>query len=111
MPVRITGQPPLAAKVYRLQELRCHLRGRAFTGPAPEGAGGRKYDATTGGMIGPLNYGGGLPFNRLDGLRGDLGVPPPASTRRGIVQAGAARPAPAEFTRGAAPALRGQGPV
>ncbi len=29
--VRITGQPPLAATVYQLQKLRCHLCGQVFT--------------------------------------------------------------------------------
>ena len=93
--VRITGQPPLAAKVYRLQKLRCHLCGRVFTAAAPEGAGDRKYDATAGSMIGLLKYGSGLPFNRLDGLQGDLGVPLPASTQWDIVQAVATSLAPA----------------
>jgi transposase len=93
--VRITGQPPLAAQIYRLQKLRCHLCGRVFTAPAPEGAGDRKYDATAGSMIGLLKYGSGLPFNRLDGLQGDLGVPLPASTQWDIVQAVATSLAPA----------------
>ena len=93
--VRITGQPPLAAKIYQLQKLRCHLCGQVFTAPAPEVAGDRKYDATAGSMIGLLKYGSGLPFNRLDGLQGDLGVPLPASTQWDIVQAVAASLAPA----------------
>src|SRR4051812_39951206 len=37
--VRVTGQPPLAAKVYRLQKLRCHLCGQIFTAAAPDAAG------------------------------------------------------------------------
>ena len=85
--VRITGQPPLAAKVYELQKLRCNLCGQVFTAPAPEKAGDRKYDATAGSMIGLLKYGSGLPFNRLDGLQGDLEVPLPASTQWDIVEA------------------------
>jgi transposase len=85
--VRITGQPPLAAKVYQLQKLRCHLCGQVFTAPAPEAAGEKKYDATAGSMIGLLKYGSGLPFNRLDGLQGDLDVPLPASTQWDIVRA------------------------
>ena len=93
--VRITGQPPLAAKVYQLQKLRCHLCGQVFTADAPEAAGEKKYDATAGSMIGLLKYGSGLPFNRLDGLQGDLGVPLPASTQWDIVQAVAADLAPA----------------
>jgi transposase len=93
--VRITGQPPLAAKVYQLQKLRCHLCGQVFTAAAPEEAGDRKYDATAGSMIGLLKYGSGLPFNRLEGLQGDLGVPLPASTQWEIVEAVAANLAPA----------------
>ena len=93
--VRITGQPPLAAKVYRLQRLRCHLCGQVFTAAAPEAAGETKYDATAGSMIGLLKYGSGLPFNRLDGLQGDLGVPLPASTQWDVVQAVAACLTPA----------------
>jgi transposase len=92
--VRITGQPPLAARVYWLQKLRCHLCGQVFTADAPEEAGERKYDATAGSMIGLLKYGSGLPFNRLDGLQGDLEVPLPASTQWDIVQAVAASLAP-----------------
>ena len=102
--VRITGQAPLAAKVYRLQKLRCHLCGQIFTAPVPEGVGSRKYDATAGSMIGLLKYGSGLPFNRLDGLQGDLDVPLPASTQWDIVQSVAAdlTPAFAELIRQAA---------
>ena len=93
--VRITGQPPLAAKVYQLQKLRCHLCGQVFTAAAPDEAGEKKYDATAGSMIGLLKYGSGLPFNRLDGLQGNLDVPLPASTQWDIVQAVAANLAPA----------------
>ena len=93
--VRITGQPPLAAKIYQLQKLRCHLCGQVFTATAPEAAGERKYDATAGSMIGLLKYGSGLPFYRLDGLQEDLGVPLPASTQWDIVQAVATNIEPA----------------
>src|SRR5512135_884974 len=55
--VRITGQPPLAAKIYELRKLRCHLCGQVFTAAAPEEAGDQKYDATAGSMIGLLKYG------------------------------------------------------
>src|SRR5262245_45286606 len=92
--VRITGQPPLAAKVYHLQKLRCHLCGAVFTADVPNEAGERKYDATAGSMVGLLKYGSGLPFNRLDGLQGDLGVPLPASTQWDVVEAVAGNLAP-----------------
>jgi transposase len=93
--VRITGQPPLAATIYHLQKLRCHLCGQVFTAPAPAEAGNGKYDATAGSMIGLLKYGSGLPFNRLQGLQGYLEIPLPASTQWDIVQAVATSLAPA----------------
>src|SRR4029078_4599354 len=73
--VRLIGQPPLTATIYQLQKLRCHLCGQVFTAAAPPEAGGRKYDATAGSMIGLLKYGSGLPFNRLEGLQGHLEIP------------------------------------
>jgi transposase len=93
--VRITGQAPLAATIYELQKLRCHLCGQVFTAPAPAAAGAQKYDATAGSMIGLLKYGSGLPFNRLEGLQGYLEIPLPASTQWEIVAAVAANLAPA----------------
>jgi transposase len=93
--VRIIGQPPLGATVYELQKLRCHLCGEVFTAPTPVGAGAKKYDATAGSMIGLLKYGSGLPFNRLDGLQGNLEVPLPASTQWDVVRAVAANLTPA----------------
>jgi transposase len=85
--VRITGGPPLVAKIYQLQKLRCHLCGRVFTATPPPEAGSQKYDATAGSMIGLLKYGSGMPFNRLEGLQGHLEIPLPASTQWDIVQA------------------------
>jgi transposase len=93
--VRISGQPPLAATIYQLQKLRCHLCGQVFTAAAPAEAGNAKYDATAGSMIGLLKYGSGLPFNRLEGLQGHLEIPLPASTQWDIVNAVAANLAPA----------------
>ncbi len=93
--VRITGQPPLAAKIYQLQKLRCHLCGQVFTAAAPAETGSHKYAATAGSMIGLLKYGSGLPFNRLEGLQGHLEIPLPASTQWDIVEAVAANLAPA----------------
>ena len=93
--VRITGQPPLGAKIYQLQKLRCQLCGQVFTAAAPAEAGSQKYDATAGSMIGLLKYGSGLPFNRLEGLQGNLDVPLPASTQWDIVQAVATNLTPA----------------
>jgi transposase len=102
--VRITGQAPVEAKVYRLQKLRCNLCGRVFTAQPPEGIGVAKYDATVGSVIALLKYGTGLPFNRLEGLQGNLGIPLPASTQWDIVHAQARHiePVYAELLRQAA---------
>src|SRR5262245_50199505 len=93
--VRITGQPPLAATIYHLQKLRCHLCGQIFTAEASAEAGDCKYDASAASMIGLLKYGSGLPFNRLEGLQGYLEIPLPASTQWDIVAAVAASLTPA----------------
>jgi transposase len=93
--VRITGQAPVAAIVYKLQKLRCHLCGKVFTARPPEGVGTAKYDAKAGSMIALLKYGSGLPFNRLEGLQGALGIPLPASTQWDIVNAQAENAEPA----------------
>ena len=85
--VRIVGQAPVQARVYELQKLRCNLCGKVFTAQAPEGVGAEKYDATSGSMIALLKYGSGLPFNRLQGLQENLGIPLPASTQWDMVHA------------------------
>jgi hypothetical protein len=85
--IRIVGQAPLHAKVYRLQKLRCGLCGKVFTASAPEDAGEQKYDATAASMIALLKYGSGLPFNRLAGLQGNMEIPLPASTQWDVVHA------------------------
>ena len=84
--VRFIGQAPLQATVYRMQKLRCHVCGKTFTAPAPEGVGDQKYDATAASMIGLLKYGSGLPFNRLERLGWNLGIPLPASTQWDVLQ-------------------------
>jgi len=102
--VRVVGQVPLQATVYRLQKLRCNLCGKVFTAPAPPGTGPRKYDATAATMIALLKYGSGLPFNRLDRLQGTLEIPLAVSTQWDIVQrmAGQLRPIYGELIRQAA---------
>jgi hypothetical protein len=83
--VQIVGQAPLGGAVYMLQKLRCNLCGKIFTAKLPEGVGPKKYDATAAAMIGTLKYGTGMPFNRMDVLQGNLGIPMPASTQWDIV--------------------------
>jgi transposase len=102
--VRLTGQPPIGAKIYYLQKLRCNLCGAVFTAQTPACACGEKYDATAGSMIALLKYGTGMPFNRSENLQEGLGIPLPASTQWDIVEAQAQRAEPAfeELVRQAA---------
>ena len=81
MLVRIKGQAPLAATVYELEKLRCNLCGNVYTAAAPPEAGEKKYDETAASMIALLRYGSGFPWNRLEGLENNLGIPLPASTQ------------------------------
>ncbi len=93
--VRITGQAPLSATRYELQKLRCNLCGKVFKAELPPEAGTQKYDAKAASMIALLKYGTGLPFNRLKGLQGNLGIPLPASTQWDVVSSFAPRLTPA----------------
>jgi len=97
--VRLTGQPPIGAKVYYLQKLRCGLCGGLFTAVPPAGVGEQKRDATVGSMIALLKYGSGTPFHRAEKLQANLGIPLPASTQWDIVRdkAGRVEPAFEEF--------------
>lgn len=102
--VRIKGQAPVKATVYKLEKLRCKLCGEVFTAKTPEGLGEEKYDAESAAMIALLKYGTGLPFNRLQRLQGSLGIPLPASTQWEIVEKASHnfRPAFEELIRQAA---------
>ena len=106
--LRLVGQPPVGAKVYSLQKLRCNLCGDLFTAPLPDGVGKEKRDATVGSMIALLRYGTGMPLNRAGTLQANLGIPLPSSTQWDIVadQAQRAEPVFEELARQA-----GQGEV
>jgi transposase len=84
--VRVRGQAPLDATVYALKRLRCNLCGAVFTARPPPGVGEAKYDETASSMIALLKYGSGLPFHRLAGLQGGLGIPLPSATQWEIVR-------------------------
>jgi len=102
--VRIVGQAPIQADVYRLQRLRCNTCGDVFTAEAPERVGPEKYDATSTAMVALMKYGSGFPFHRLERLEGNLGIPLPASTQWEMVRDGAQliQPALDELIRQAA---------
>ena len=79
--VRVIGMAPLAATVYEMERLRCNLCGKVFTAKTPAGLGEERYDHSAAAMIALLKYGCGMPFNRLERLEKDLGIPLPSSTQ------------------------------
>jgi hypothetical protein len=102
--VRITGQAPLAATIFSLERLRCGACGQVFTAQEPEGVGEDKYDESAAAMIAQLKYGSGTPFNRLEQLEKQLGIPLPAATQWETVEQAAhlIKPARDELIRQAA---------
>jgi transposase len=102
--IRITGRPPLEATAYELEQLRCNGCGQVFTAEAPAQAGEKKYDESAVAMIAQLRYGSGMPFQRLERLEANLGIPLPAATQWEVVEekAKSLRPALEELIRQAA---------
>ena len=84
--LRIQGMAPLAATVYELERQRCNGCGEVFTAKPPEGVGYQKYDESATAMVGLLRYGAGLPFNRIEGLEKNFGIPLPSATQWKLVE-------------------------
>jgi transposase len=87
--IRIVGQAPLKATIFEMERLRCNACGEVFTADEPETAGPAKYDETAVAMIALLKYGTGVPFNRLERLQAQLGMPLPAATQWELMAAAA----------------------
>ncbi|HUG25682.1 IS66 family transposase, partial [Piscinibacter sp.] len=84
--VKVVGQAPLGATVYKLQRLRCRLCDAIFTAPLPAAVVSLpKYDSSCASMIALLRYGNGMPHFRLEGLQASLYVPLPDATQWDIV--------------------------
>lgn len=84
--VKVVGQAPLGATVYKVQRLRCRLCDAIFTAPLPAAVASLpKYDSSCASMIALLRYGNGLPHFRLEGLQASLYVPLPDATQWDIV--------------------------
>jgi transposase len=79
--IRIVGQAPLKATVFEMERLRCNACCQMFTAAEPAGIGAGKYDVTAVAMIALLKYGTGMPFNRMERLETQLGIPLPAATQ------------------------------
>jgi transposase len=97
--VKVVGQAPLGATVYKLQRLRCRLCDTVFTAPLPAAVALLpKYDSSCASMIALLRYGNGMPHFRLEGLQASLYVPLPDATQWDIVSK--AVPAPRAVFQG-----------
>jgi hypothetical protein len=79
--IRIVGQAPLKATVFEMERLRCNACCQIFTAEEPANVGTDKYDTTAVAMIALLKYGTGVPFNRMERLEGQMGMPLPAATQ------------------------------
>jgi hypothetical protein len=102
--IRVTGMAPLNATVFENERLRCNLCGEVFEAEAPPEVGQEKYDDSAAAMVAMFKYGAGLPFNRLEALQRDLGIPLPAATQWELVasRAESLEPARQELIRQAA---------
>jgi transposase len=102
--IRIVGQAPLKATVFEMERLRCNACCQVFTAEEPAGVGAGKYDMTAVAMIALLKYGTGMPFNRMERLEGQLGMPLAAATQWELMEAAAKpiEPVLEEFVRQAA---------
>ena len=89
--VRFVGRPPLEATVFEMERLRCNACGQIFTATEPEAAGSDKYDASAVAMMALLKYGTGVPFQRLERLEQQLGMPLAATTQWELEEAAAQR--------------------
>jgi transposase len=87
--IRIVGQAPVTATVFEMERLRCNACCQVFTAAEPANAGVGKYDMTAVAMIALLKYGTGMPFNRMERLETQLGIPLPAATQWELMEAAA----------------------
>jgi transposase len=102
--IRIVGQAPVKATVFEMERLRCNACCQMFTAAEPAGVGAAKYDMTAVAMIALLKYGTGMPFNRMERLETQLGIPLPAATQWELMEsaAGSLEPILDELIRQAA---------
>jgi hypothetical protein len=84
-----------------MERLRCNTCGQIFKADEPDAAGPDKYDETAVAMIALLKYGTGVPFQRLERLQEQLGMPLSATTQWDLMAAAAEliRPALEELIR------------
>jgi transposase len=77
----VKGSAPLTVTLHEYERLRCNLCGTIFTPPMPPETQKEKFNESAKSMICLLKYGYGMPFNRLEKLQENLGIPIPRSTQ------------------------------
>lgn len=87
--IKIEAMPPISAKRYEREKLRCNLCGEIYTAPLPEGVSKRKYDDSVAAMLAILKYGHGFPHKRIETMQKNLGVPLSDSVQSELLKAGA----------------------
>ena len=87
--VRFMARAPIDGCVWELEKLRCGTCQEIFTAEPPPEVGPEEYDASCTAMVGCLKYGIGTPFNRIEGLQANMGIPLPAGTQWELVAAAA----------------------
>lgn len=104
--VRFTGAAPVQGTMYAMERLECKLCESTFTAKAPEEVGEEKYDASVTAVLAVLKYARGIPFNRIEAIQAQAGIPLPASTQWEILEEDAelVKPVHDELTRQAAQA-------
>lgn len=87
--IKIQAMPPIVAKRYEREKLRCNLCGEVFTAPFPDGVSLKKYDDSVAAMLAILKYGHGFPHKRIETMQKNLGVPLSDSVQSELLKAGA----------------------
>ena len=102
--VRFTGNPPVTAKKYEREKVRCDTCGQIYKAELPEKAGEEKYDASAKASIVTSKYGLGVPFFRLGMQQEQQLIPLPPGTQWELVEetADSLLPVYLEFERQAA---------
>jgi hypothetical protein len=79
--MRLDGNALLSAVRYELEKLRCSACGQIFTASVPAAVGTEKYTARARAVLALARYYLGLPWHRLEGFQGLVGVPVPDATQ------------------------------
>lgn len=79
--IKISGNPPMMATKYELENFRCNACGKIFKADLPKDVSEDKYDHAAISMLTLLKYGTGMPFYRLDKFLRNIGTPLPKSTQ------------------------------